>query len=196
MPRINFVHHSEFGNLRLKPVTGSRLGSLYPTAWWLEASSPSSTSWSLASSMPLQPASQNIFPSVPAQVPATDSQLQKHFFGTLNSGWTVVPDSLDVRWYQGRWSGKLSLISGTVPLRLSVSFTMCGGLYRLAAPKVAKSSEPQSTHESAQRTMARIPRFSFVSCVDTASGAAGSSLLNTWTSGSLARKKNVRSSIA
>jgi hypothetical protein len=49
----------------------------------------------------------------------------------------VVPDSLDVHWFQGGWSGKLSLISGT--LRLSVSFTMCAGLYRFAAPEVAKS---------------------------------------------------------
>jgi hypothetical protein len=65
--------------------------------------------------------------------------LPKRFFRALNSGWTVVPDSLDVHWYQGRWSGTLSLISGTVPLRLSVSFTMCGGLYRFAAPAVAKS---------------------------------------------------------
>jgi hypothetical protein len=87
----------------------------------------------------MQPASQNIFPSVPAQVPPTsDSQLPRHFFGALNAGWAVVPDSLDVHWYQGRWSGKLSLISGTVPLRLSVSFAMCGGLYRFAAPEVAK----------------------------------------------------------
>jgi hypothetical protein len=66
-----------------------------------------------------------------------DSQFPKHFLGALNSGWTVVPDSLDVHWFQGGWSGKLSLISGT--LRLSVSFTMCAGLYRFAAPEVAKS---------------------------------------------------------
>ena len=87
----------------------------------------------------MQSASQNIFPSVSAQVPATlDSQVPKHFFGALNSGWTVVPDSLDVHWYQGRWSGKLSLTSPTVPLRLSVSFTMCAGQYRFNAPEVAK----------------------------------------------------------
>jgi hypothetical protein len=87
----------------------------------------------------MQPASQNIFPSVPAQVPAAqDSQLPKHFLGALNSGWTVVPDSLDVHWFQGRWTGKLSLVSATVPLRVSASFTMCGGLYRFAAPEVAK----------------------------------------------------------
>jgi hypothetical protein len=82
--------------------------------------------------------------SVPAKFSQTpDAQLPKHFFGALNSGWTVVPDSLDVHWYQGRWSGKLSLISGTA--RLSVSFTMCAGQYRFAAPvtdvplEVAKS---------------------------------------------------------
>jgi hypothetical protein len=81
---------------------------------------------------------QNIFPSVPTQVPATsDSQLPKHFVGALNAGWTVVPGSLDVHWYQGRWSGKLSLVSGTA--RLSVSFTMCGGQYRFAAPEVTRS---------------------------------------------------------
>ena len=82
--------------------------------------------------------------SVPAKFSQTpdaqpDSQLPKHFFGALNAGWTVVPDSLDVHWFQGRWSGKLSLVSATVPLRLSVSFTMCGGLYRFAAPEVAQS---------------------------------------------------------
>jgi hypothetical protein len=83
--------------------------------------------------------------SVPAKFSQTsdaqpDPQLPKHFFGALNSGWTVVADSLDVHWYQGGWSGKLALISGAaVPLRLSVSFTMFGGLYRFVAPKVAKS---------------------------------------------------------
>jgi hypothetical protein len=89
----------------------------------------------------MQSASQNIFPSVPTQVPATqDSQLPKHLFGALNSGWTVVPDSLDVHWYAGRWSGTLSLVSATVPLRLSVSFTMCAGQYRFAAPREVTKS--------------------------------------------------------
>jgi hypothetical protein len=88
----------------------------------------------------MQPAKQNIVPFVPAQVPAAqDLQLPKHFFSALNSGWAVIPDSLELHNYHGRWSGKLLLSSGTVPTRLSVSFTATDGGYRFAAPEVAKS---------------------------------------------------------
>ena len=87
----------------------------------------------------MQPASQNIFPSVSAQVPAPqESRLPRHFFAALNSGWTVVADSFEVHCYRGRWSGRLMLSSGTVPARLSVRFTASDGGYRFSAPEVAQ----------------------------------------------------------
>jgi hypothetical protein len=87
----------------------------------------------------MQSASQNIVPLVPTQVPAAqDSKLPRHFFAALNSGWTVVSDSFEVHNYHGRWSGRLLLSSGTVPTRLSVSFTASDGGYRFAAPEVAQ----------------------------------------------------------
>ena len=85
----------------------------------------------------MQPASQNIFPYIPTQVPAAkDLQLPKHFFAALNSGWTVVADSFEVHCYHGRWSGRLLLGSGMMPTRLSVSFSASDGGYRFAAPEL------------------------------------------------------------
>jgi hypothetical protein len=86
----------------------------------------------------MQPTNQNIFASVPAQVPAKHPQLPRHFFAALNSGWAVVPDSFEVHCYHGRWSGRLLLSSGTVPTRLSVTFTATDGGYRFAAPEVTR----------------------------------------------------------
>jgi hypothetical protein len=88
----------------------------------------------------MQPATKNILSAIPAQVPAAqDPRLPRHFFAALNSGWAVVSDSFEVHNYHGRWSGRLLLSSGTVPTRLSVSFTASDGGYRFAAPEVARS---------------------------------------------------------
>jgi len=87
----------------------------------------------------MQSAAKSIPFVIPAQaLESASPQLPKHFFQALNSGWTVVRDSLELQCYHGRWSGKMLLSSGTTTARLVVSFTASDGGYRFTAPELLK----------------------------------------------------------
>ena len=72
----------------------------------------------------------------PQSVPAVDPQIPKHFFSALDSGWSVVPNSFELRCFQGRWSGRLLLSKGAS--RVSVTFiALDSGTYRFGTPQRA-----------------------------------------------------------
>jgi hypothetical protein len=72
----------------------------------------------------------------PQSVPAVNSTLPKHFLFALDSGWTVVPGSIEIRCFQGRWSGRLLLTKEGA--RVSVSFiALDSGTYRFGTPQRA-----------------------------------------------------------
>ena len=72
----------------------------------------------------------------PQSVLAVNSTLPKHFFNALDSGWTPVPNSLELRHYNGVWSGRILLSKGAY--QVSVSFSaLDSGAYRFGTPQRA-----------------------------------------------------------